>query len=40
MDEPDEGVPIFGSWRRIYTAVVVCALVLMAMIAAFASWKY
>jgi hypothetical protein len=41
MDEPpDDLVPIFGTWPRIYAAVIVCALVIMALIALFSAWKY
>jgi hypothetical protein len=39
---PDDGerVPIFGSWPRIYAAVILCALAVMGLIAVFSSWKY
>jgi hypothetical protein len=41
MDEPpDDPVPIFGTWPRIYAAVVACALVTMALIALFSAWTY
>src|SRR6185503_323363 len=33
----DERVPIFGTWPRIYAAVIVCALVVMALVA-FGLW--
>lgn len=36
----DDEVPIFGTWRGIYTAVVVCALAMMALIAAFSSFRF
>jgi hypothetical protein len=39
-DRDDEPVPIFGSWRAIYTAVIVCALLFMAFVAAFSYWPY
>ena len=40
--EPDEQepVPIFGTWPRIYAAVILCTLVAMGLIALFASWDY
>jgi len=37
---PDEGVPIFGSWPRIYAAVIVCAIAVMALVALFSSFPY
>ena len=48
MDEPrpltpapdDEVVPFFRTWRRIYTAVIACALLSMALIALFSKWPY
>jgi hypothetical protein len=33
-------VPIFGTWRAIYAAVVVCALLVMGLVALFSSWPY
>ena len=36
----DERVPIFGSWRRIYGAVIACTLLSMALIALFSRWRY
>jgi hypothetical protein len=37
----DEGrVPVFGTWRRIHAAVVICALVVMALLALFSRWPY
>jgi hypothetical protein len=36
----DERVPIFGSWPRIYAAVVVCALACMVLIGLFSAWRY
>jgi len=33
-------VPIFGTWRRIYAAVVVCAVLVMGLVALFSSWPY
>jgi hypothetical protein len=38
--DEDEPVPLFGSWRRIYAAVVVCALLVMGLVALFSSWRY
>jgi hypothetical protein len=38
--EDDDPVPIFGTWRRIYAAVIVSALVVMALVAGFASFPY
>lgn len=35
-----ERVPIFGTWPRIYAAVILCALAVMALIAVFSGWKY
>jgi len=35
-----ERVPLFGTWPRIYAAVVVSALAVMGLIALFSSWKY
>ena len=40
MDDNDERVPVFGTWRRIYAAVVVCAIAVMGLIAAFTRWRY
>jgi hypothetical protein len=39
---PDESgpVPIFGTWRGIYTAVIVTTLVTMGLIAVFSAWPY
>jgi hypothetical protein len=36
----DDDVPVFGTWRRIYAAVIVSALVVMGLLALFSSWKY
>jgi hypothetical protein len=38
--DDDEHVPIFGTWPRIYAAVILCALAIMGLIAVFSSWKY
>ena len=41
VPEPaDEVVPLFGTWRRIYTAVVVSALVVMGLIKAFSAFPF
>ena len=40
VPDDDERVPIFGTWRRIYAAVIVCELISMAFIALFSSWNY
>jgi uncharacterized membrane protein len=40
MTEPakDDGpVPVFGTWPRMYLAVIVCALVVMALVWAFSA---
>ena len=39
MDD-DDPVPIFGSWRAIYTAVIVVALVSIALSAVFSRWRF
>lgn len=38
--EPDEPVPVFGTWPRIYAAVVVCAVLVMGLVAIFSAWGY
>jgi hypothetical protein len=38
--DDDERVPIFGTWPRIYAAVILCALAVMGLIAVFSGWKY
>ena len=38
--EADERVPIFGTWPRIYAAVIVSALAVMALVAVFSSFPY
>ena len=32
--------PIFGSWRAIHAAVIVCAIVVMALVALFSRWPF
>jgi len=36
----DDRVPLFGTWRAIHAAVVVCALVVMALLAVFSRWPF
>ena len=36
----DERVPLFGTWPRIYAAVIVCALAVMALVALFSSFPF
>jgi len=38
--DEDEPVPIFGSWRRIYAAVILSALGVMVLIALFSRWEF
>ena len=38
--EEDDPVPIFGSWKGIYVAVIACELLCIALIALFSSWRY
>jgi len=38
--DDDDPVPIFGTWRRIYTAVAVWALIVMGLVALFQRWPY
>ncbi len=38
-DEP-ERVPLFGSWRAIHAAVILCALLVMALLALFSRWPF
>jgi len=38
--DEDEPVPIFGTWRRIYAAVVVWDLIVMGLVALFQRWHY
>jgi len=35
-----ERVPVFGTWPRIYAAVIVCALAVMALVAVFSTFPY
>jgi hypothetical protein len=36
----DERVPLFGTWPRIYAAVLLNAVVIMALIYLFSRWPY
>jgi hypothetical protein len=36
----DEPVPVFGTWPRIYAAVIVSALAVMALVAVFSAFPY
>ena len=38
--DEQERVPIFGTWPRIYAAVIVSAVVVMGLIALFSGWDY
>jgi hypothetical protein len=40
MDEPEERVPVFGTWPLMYAAVVACALATMGLIAVFSGWPW
>jgi hypothetical protein len=40
VPDEEERVPIFGTWPRIYAAVIVSLLVHLGLIALFSSWKY
>jgi uncharacterized iron-regulated membrane protein len=36
----DHRVPVFGTWPRIYAAVILSALVVMALLALFSWWRF
>jgi hypothetical protein len=36
----DDPVPVFGTWPRIYAAVILAALAVMAAVAVFSAWPY
>jgi anti-sigma-K factor RskA len=36
----DDVVPVFGSWRAIYAAVLASAVVVMALLALFSRWPF
>ena len=38
--EDEDRVPVFGTWPRIYAAIVVCALAVMALLIVFSRWPY
>jgi hypothetical protein len=38
--DDDDPVPIFGSWRGIYTAVILVALACIALSAVFSNWPF
>ena len=40
LPDDHDPVPIFGTWRAIYTAVVVCNLIVMGLVALFQFWPY
>jgi hypothetical protein len=40
LEEKDDPVPVFGSWRGIYSAVLVSALLVMGLIALFSAIPY
>lgn len=40
VKDDDERVPVFGTWPRIYAAVVLNALLVMALLAVFSRWRY
>ena len=39
-DDDEEPVPIFGSWGRIYAAVILSALGVMVLVALFSAWDF
>jgi hypothetical protein len=39
-EDDDDRVPLFGSWRAIHAAVIGCALLVMALLAAFSRWPF
>jgi hypothetical protein len=38
--DDDGPVPVFGTWRAIHAAVVLCALGVMALLALFSRWPF
>lgn len=38
--DEDDPVPIFGSWGRIYAAVILSALGVMVLVALFSAWDF
>ena len=39
-DDDDAPVPLFGTWTRIYAAVLLNLLVMMGLLFAFSRWAY
>jgi hypothetical protein len=46
VDRPEDPVvgeerpPVFGTWRRMYAAVVLNAILVMALVFVFSRWRY
>ena len=40
MQEPEDPVPLFGTWPRIYAAALWCLLAVMVFIAVFSAWPW
>ncbi|HET7291318.1 MAG TPA: hypothetical protein VFM88_02740 [Vicinamibacteria bacterium] len=40
MADQDDRVPVFGTWRVIYAAVIVCAVLVMLLVAGFSRYRY
>jgi hypothetical protein len=40
MADDDDRVPIFGTWRRIYAAVIATAVATIALVALFSRWEF
>ena len=38
--DDDDVVPIFGSWRAIYTAVIVVTVAVLILVALFSKWSF
>jgi hypothetical protein len=38
--DPDDVVPLFGTWRAIYTAVIATAVVVMVLLLLFSGWDW
>ena len=39
-DDDDAPVPLFGTWTRIYAAVLLNLLVMIGLLLAFSRWPY
>jgi len=39
-DDGDGAVPLFGTWRAIYAAVMASAVLVMVLVALFSGWPY